>query len=168
MTPAGVLLLMAVLVVAICLAALARRLGRRLPAGTVVFSDADGRARPLVSPARGLSGKPDYLIRTRRGAHIPVELKSYRCGAHPPHPDVIQLGAYLLLLEDLHGQPPPFGMLQYADRTMRVPYSSALRAEVLKLLAAVAASGAAPPPASPAPTLCRRCPFTPICAERAL
>lgn len=167
LTPALLLVLVAALLAAWSLAALARRFRTALPSGTVVYSDADGRGRPLHSPVRGLTGKPDYVIRTRRGALVPIELKSYRCGAQPPHGDVVQIGAYLLLLEDLYGRPSPFGVLRYTDRCLRVPYSGDLRAEVLRLLADVVASGARQPAGAPSPGLCRRCPFAPICPDRA-
>jgi CRISPR-associated exonuclease Cas4 len=110
-----------------------------------------------------LSGKPDYVIRTRRGAHVPVEIKSYRGGARPPHADLVQLGAYLLLLEDLTGKKPQYGILRYRDRTLRVPYTEALRAEVLRLLEQAQRGDARPPAAMPHPSLCRPCPFAPIC-----
>jgi CRISPR-associated exonuclease Cas4 len=163
MTALPLLLTVALVAVALYLLLVARRARRVLPRGTVVYSDADGQGRPLLSPHRPLSGKPDYVIQRRRGDHVPVELKSYRRGAQAPHGDLIQLGAYLVLLEDLHGRPPPFGILRYKDRAVRVPYTRELRAEVLRVLDRVQSHGAAPPPGTPHPALCRACPFAPIC-----
>jgi CRISPR/Cas system-associated exonuclease Cas4 (RecB family) len=138
------------------------RARRTLPRGTVIYSDADGQARPLISPLRPLSGKPDYVLRVRRGEHVPVELKSYRRGAHAPHADLIHLGAYLVLLEDLNGEPPPFGNSRYTDRALRVPYTAALRAEVLRLLEEVGHAGKGPPAGMPHLSLCQTCPIAPI------
>jgi CRISPR-associated exonuclease Cas4 len=112
-----------------------------------------------------LSGKPDYVLRVRHGSQVPVELKSYRCGVRAPHADLIQLGAYLVLLEDLYGQAPPYGVLRYADRTLRVPFTAELREEVLRLLDEIGHAGKAPPAGAPHPKLCGTCAFAPICDE---
>lgn len=156
-------LLLALAIAALYLAVRAWRGRCAMPRGVLVYSDADGRGRPLRSPLRPLSGKPDYVIRDRRGDHVPVEIKSYRSGARPPHGDIVQLGAYLLLLEDLHGRRPRHGVLRYPDRVLRVAYTEALRTEVIRLLAHVQRAGQALPPGTPHPALCRTCPFAPRC-----
>ena len=164
---AFLLLLAASAVFVLSVVALFQRRRRGLPRGEVVYSDADSRARPLVSPRRPLSGKPDYVLRIRGGWQVPVEFKSYRYGAQPPHPDLIQLGAYLVLLDDLHDRPPPYGVLRYRDRALRIPYTPALREEVLRLLEAVRTGGGEPPEGTDSAALCRACPFQPICADGA-
>lgn len=136
---------------------------RHGPIGVVVYSDAGGTGRPLRSPLRPLSGKPDYVLRTRRGALIPVEYKSYACGTHPPHADMVQIGTYLVLIEDLHGRTPPYGLLRYTDRTLKIPNSLSLRKEVLRILKTLQEGVTTPPEPTPAPALCARCPFAPIC-----
>jgi CRISPR-associated exonuclease Cas4 len=157
------LVLLALLVAALCIVTVVRRARHGAAPRSLIYTDADGRGRSLHSPLRPLSGKPDYVIRTRRGDLVPVELKSYRGGARPPHADVIQLGAYLLLLEDVHGRRPRHGILRYPDRSLRVPYTEALRAEVLGLLEHIQHGGSAPPPGAPHPAVCRACPFAPMC-----
>lgn len=144
---------------------LRRRMGGGLPRGEVVYSDADGRGRTLSSPARPLRGKPDQVIRLRSGGLVPVEYKSYRRGSRPPHADLVQLGAYLVLLEDLHGRAPRYGVLCYVDGVQRVRYSAALRREVLRLLEEVRANGRRMPSGTPGRGLCGRCPFAPICGD---
>jgi len=163
----SVLLLSGLLALApiLCLLVLVRHRRRALPSGVVVYSDAAGNAKTLVSPHRPLSGKPDYILRLRRGGHVPVEFKSYRYGAQPPHSDLLQVGAYLVLLEDLQGRPPPYGVLRYADRSLRVPYTPTLRSEVLRVLAELVANGDTTPPGNAHPSLCRACPFMPVCDE---
>lgn len=157
------LIVVEVCVVTLGLAMLLRRLRRALPGGVVVYSDADGHARPLVSPVRPLSGKPDYILRLHGGKLVPVEFKSYRRGALPLHADVVQLGSYLVLLEDLYGHAPPYGILRYRDRSVRVPYTIELRQEIGRLLARVSEGGTSMPAGTPNPTLCHACPFMPIC-----
>jgi CRISPR-associated exonuclease Cas4 len=107
-----------------------------LPAGRVVYADT-GDWRPAESPffsnTYGLTGKPDYLVGTRRGL-IPVEVKS---GATPPQPypsHVLQLAAYCLLVEDIEGRSPPHGLIKYADALFEVDYTAPLRRELLSLL----------------------------------
>jgi hypothetical protein len=79
-----------------------------LPAGRVVYADTgDWRPpdAPFFSAAHRLTGKPDYLVKTRAGL-IPVEVKSS----------------------------PPYGLIQYANTAFEVDYTDALRRELLALL----------------------------------
>ncbi|HEX8097959.1 MAG TPA: PD-(D/E)XK nuclease family protein, partial [Pyrinomonadaceae bacterium] len=105
----------------------ARRGG--LPAGQVLYSDTgspvgrigsivkDARGvrqeKPLVSKRYGLTGRPDYLVRTREGV-VPVEIKSARCpaGGRAYDSHVMQLAAYCLLVEDVLGATVPYGVIQ--------------------------------------------------------
>lgn len=96
-----------------------------------------GNWRPLAAPLRSrryaLVGKPDYVLDTRDGT-VPVEVKPSRRAAAPYESDVLQLAAYCLLLEDTEGQPPRYGLLRYAERTFRIPYTPQLRARLLATL----------------------------------
>jgi CRISPR-associated exonuclease Cas4 len=160
----------AALVAALLLVILAgkRRLGHGggMPRGRIVYQDGGPRTRPLVSPVHPLLGKPDYVVEVRRGVQVPVEYKSYPFGARPPHADLVQLGAYLLLLEDLAGRRPPYGVLRYSNRVVKVAFSRRLRTEVLATLAAVQQARDTPPRGNPSRALCRSCPFAPICPDR--
>lgn len=124
-------------------------LGRRtqqatgLPAGEVIFSDTgawEQVEKPLISQRYGLIGKPDYLVQLteRRGKiTVPVEVKSRK---KPPvllEHHVLQLGAYCLLVEDLFGQAPPYGLLRYADATVKIDFTEHLRSQVLAAAAAL-------------------------------
>ena len=112
-----------------------------LPAGEVIYADTgawERVAEPLTDRAHGLVGKPDYLVRTREGI-VPVEVKS---GPKPPTPypsHLMQLAAYCLLIEATTGRAPRWGYLRYDDVTLRIPYTPALRAQLLGLLKAVRA-----------------------------
>src|SRR5262245_91284 len=115
------------LVLAAALLAWSVRLKRQhgLPGGKVVYSDTGATqmaARPLYSPRYGLTGKPDYLIATRRGL-VPVEVKPTRDDPEPRESHLLQVLAYCLLLEDNEGKPPPYGLLRYRSETFKVDYN---------------------------------------------
>jgi CRISPR-associated exonuclease Cas4 len=127
----------------------ARRAARQsgLPAGQVVYSDTGGWEKvehPLLSRRYGLVGKPDYLVSVREGNRamlIPVEVKSRRGQRTPdataaPH-HILQLATYCLLVEDVHNVRPPYGLLRYADATIRIDYTDELRAAVLQTADAI-------------------------------
>jgi len=104
-----------------------------LPAGRVVSADTSGwRAceRPLFSKRYRLTGRPDYLVQAGRSL-VPVEIKPGRTVSQPYPGDVLQLGAYLLLIEEATGQRPSHGLLRYREQTFEVPYSRSLRASVI-------------------------------------
>ena len=108
-----------------------------LPAGEVVYSDTgqwEKQEQPLLSRRYGLVGRPDYLVRVvENGASvsIPVEVKSRRRPAEPFASHILQLATYCLLVEDVLKVRPPYGLLRYADATLRIDYSDELRGAVL-------------------------------------
>jgi CRISPR-associated exonuclease Cas4 len=84
-----------------------------VPAGEIVFQDMEQveMLEPLVSHSLRLTGKPDYLNQTTAGL-VPVEVKSRACGDRGPYEgEVAQLVAYCLLVEDVLGEPVPYGVL---------------------------------------------------------
>jgi CRISPR-associated exonuclease Cas4 len=151
---------------------LARRARRAtgLPAGRVVYSDTGGWARPeraLFSKALLLTGKPDYLVE-ERGAYVPVEVKSGRAPAGGPHPGhVYQLAAYCALAAEAYSQRPAYGLIRYADQTLRVDYTPALEAELRRLLDAMRADDGAEdvPRSHDSPARCRACGFRDQCEQ---
>ena len=165
--PALVLLLLSL---ALWLLARRTRRGTGLPAGRVVYTDTGGWSRPerpLFSQALRLTGKPDYLVE-ERGAYVPVEVKSGqapRDGAHPGH--IYQLAAYCALVTEAYGRRPKYGLIRYADQTLRVDYTPALEAELRGLLDAMRADdGAADVPRShQSPARCRACGFREECEQ---
>jgi CRISPR-associated exonuclease Cas4 len=110
-----------------------------LPPGRVTYADTgawDRCERPLFSARHRLTGRPDYLVRSREGL-IPVEVKS-GVTPHQPHPGhVLQLAAYCLLVEDQEGRTPPYGILKYSDRAFEIDYTPALRTRLLETLDAL-------------------------------
>ena len=127
----------------------ARRTG--LPSGSLIYGDTgapvgrvapvtlneegERQERPLVSRRHGLTGRPDYLVRTREGV-VPVEAKSTRKPASgvPYDSHLMQLAAYCLLVEDQLGEPVPYGVVRYRDGEIRVEYTPELRDTLLELL----------------------------------
>jgi CRISPR-associated exonuclease Cas4 len=107
-----------------------------LPRGRVVASDTGNWRRcdrPLYAARYRLAGRPDYLVRTGSGL-VPVEVKTGRRGAQPYASDLLQLGAYLLLVEESTGRRPPYGLLCYGEHHFEVPYTLAFRASVVACL----------------------------------
>jgi CRISPR-associated exonuclease Cas4 len=107
-----------------------------LPVGEIVFQDTEHMEmrEPLVSHELRLTGKPDYLIRTKYGL-VPVELKSRTCGDGGPYAgEVAQVVAYCLLVEDVFGVPVPHGFLQFPDRKVQVRFTEKRREKLLSVL----------------------------------
>lgn len=166
MTAAVVLALLALLLLLLALL-LRRRSG--LPWARVAASDTDEKRpldKPLFAPRYGLTGRPDYLL--KRGAvYIPVEVKPGRFAPQPYESDLMQLAAYCLLVEETYQQPPPYGLLRYANQTFRLDYTPEVRADLLAILqemrAALEDDDCARSHDEPA--RCRSCGFVAVCDE---
>jgi CRISPR-associated exonuclease Cas4 len=169
MTPALILLL---LVVGVWLLWLARRqqaaLG--LPAGEVIAIDdlpLRRLAHALYDPVEDLAGRPDFLLQQGR-RWIPVEAKSIPAPRQPYPSHLLQLAAYCLLTEAVYGERAQWGVLRYADRTVRVEYTPALEAQLRQVLASMRDDLEAPPERShDSPARCRACGVRSAC-DRAL
>ena len=141
-----------------------------LPAGEVVYTDTGGWGRlerPLFSSALQLTGKPDYLVRSRDG-YIPVEVKSGRAPSGGPHAShIYQLAAYCALVAEAYGRRPTHGLIKYADQMLSVDFTPALETELLGLLAAIRQAGAADDLARShsSAARCRGCGFREACGE---
>jgi CRISPR/Cas system-associated exonuclease Cas4 (RecB family) len=108
-----------------------------VPGGVVVFSDTGFERVPgfaMVSKRFGLSGMPDFLIKTAVDGMVPVELKSGllpRGGPYWNH--VVQLVVYLLLVEEYYGK-VSYGVIKYRDQSVKVVFRPELRKKVLALV----------------------------------
>src|SRR5579884_3249044 len=99
-----------------------------LPAGELVYEDADGQGVLLFSDQYPLAGKPDYVVKLDDQRLVPVELKLSTHNATTPYSNhVLQLAAYCLILEDYAERPPTHGILRYADREFTIDYTPTLR-----------------------------------------
>jgi CRISPR-associated exonuclease Cas4 len=111
------------------------RLG--IPAGDIIYSDLgtwEEQLDALYSAELRLVGRPDYLIREPSGSVIPVEIKSTFAPQRPREGHILQLAAYCLLVDDIYGYRPGYGILQYRDKAFAVDYSDDLEADLLDLL----------------------------------
>ena len=119
------------------------RAGTGVPAGAVVYSDTGAEksvAEPLLSHRLGIVGKPDYLVEiTANGRRltVPMEVKSRKRPPEPAASHVLQLATYCLLVEDVMGQRPPYGLLRYSDATLTIPFTDDLRRQVLAAAEAI-------------------------------
>jgi CRISPR-associated exonuclease Cas4 len=148
------LLIIPVLIVVALIAHLAARSAAKrtgLPAGQLIYSDTgyavghvgpvtineqgEKQERALTSRRYGLSGRPDYLVRTPDGI-VPVEAKSTMRPASGRAYDshIFQLAAYCLLVEDTIGAHVPYGIIRYADAEILIDYTPELKDELLELL----------------------------------
>lgn len=142
-----------------------------LPVGRVVYADVPqtdwhAPAHPLFSPTHNLTGKPDYLVRTRQGL-VPVEVKST---AAPPVPylgHVLQLAAYCLLVEETSGQAPAHGLLKYTDALYEIDFTLELRQELLETMAEMRQARLGPNVGRShnQPQKCANCGFRRVCGE---
>ncbi|RUL84606.1 PD-(D/E)XK nuclease family protein [Tautonia sociabilis] len=122
--PIGVAALLAVLGLLCLVLALGARRNRGFEAGETVALDNE----TLASERLGLIGRPDRVV--RRGRYfIPEEWKSAR-RLQDSHR--LQLGVYLLLVEERYGVRPPHGVVILGDGSRaKVKNTEALRSEVL-------------------------------------
>jgi CRISPR-associated exonuclease Cas4 len=144
-----------------------------LPAGEVVYTDTgawEEVSKPLISRRYGLVGKPDYLVQVKQGAQmtlVPVEVKSRRRPAVTPDSHVLQLATYCLLVEDVHKIRPAYGLLHYADATLKIPYTDEMRRTVLEIADAIRRARTAPDLHRDHndPARCRGCGYAHGCGE---
>ena len=119
--------------------------------------------RLLYSAKYDLQGKPDYVFQSPFLKRIvPVELKSGVIdeAEEPHHGDLLQLGAYFLLLEEVYGQKPPFGRIVYRDYMFEIKNTEKLRNEVtqmMKKMRAMLEHGEGEANAKPSFATCRPC-----------
>ncbi|MBO0779894.1 MAG: Dna2/Cas4 domain-containing protein [Ktedonobacteraceae bacterium] len=139
-----------------------------LPAGDLVYEDADGQGETLSSSEYPLVGKPDYVVQLADGRLVPVELKLSVHDATAPYSNhAVQIAAYCLILES-YAEPeaiPTHGIVRYADRDFIIDYTPALRKKVLRLLSEMdyCSEHIPPPLARQKVSKCRACVFQPIC-----
>ena len=136
--------------------------------GEVIYSDLDRPAQPLYSRSLALSGKPDYIVRDKKGSLIPVEIKSGR--AKQPHRGhMLQLAAYCLLVEENYNVAVPYGILVYADRRQhKIEFNKHLRADLVKTIEEMrrAPEGRPPERGHRQRKRCRSCSFYRSCSSR--
>jgi CRISPR-associated exonuclease Cas4 len=132
--------------------------------GHVVGADDTRRGVPtLYSERLGLVGRPDHLVESG-GVLIQVEQKPRSRRLQPSH--VIQVAAQCVLVEEVYGVRPPYGVVVLAGGVrQQVAFTPALERKLLRTIAdmrALLARSAEPGPRWVA-RKCRACGFRETC-----
>ncbi len=123
----ALILALAALIIGIVLMLYGRR--ERGTRGLIDATTLDIDTETLRSRRLGLTARPDSMIREGR-MRIPVELKSAN-RVYPNH--LVQLGAQLILIEEIYGTRPTHGYVVTGDgERHRIENSDELRAWVIK------------------------------------
>ncbi len=95
--------------------------------GEVKYVDAAKKTPPmLISEKYHLRGRPDYILEID-GENIPVEVKTGRVPKGPFFSHILQIVAYCLLLEEMHGTAPPHGIVKYSGTEFEIEYDESLK-----------------------------------------
>jgi CRISPR-associated exonuclease Cas4 len=143
-----------------------------LPSSRILSADVGSplpAAEPLVSHRYGLTGKPDYLVQITGGI-APVELKSGKLprNGQPRGSNVMQLAAYCLLVEDTMNVSVLYGIIKYRDASIQIPFSDALRRQLLALLPQIRAAKSDLTDCHRSHrqrVRCAKCGYRPVCSE---
>ena len=132
--------------------------------GRIVAADDARLGMPnLRSDYLGLIGRPDHLLWSGR-ALIPVEQKPN--ARHPQPSHILQVAAQCLLVQEVYGIRPPYGLLVLAngvqERVLFTPALEARLADTMTRMRELLAADTAPGPRWVAPK-CRACGFHDTC-----
>jgi len=100
--------------------------------GEIEYIDVD-KSKVFKSDKYGLSGRPDYIIKLQAGL-IPVEEKKGRTPRGPLFSHILQVAAYCVLIEEVTGKAPPYGILKYPEHEHEIEYNEDLKQVVLEKL----------------------------------
>lgn len=141
-----------------------RRSALGIADGVVVSADDSLiRAPTLHSERLGLVCRCDHLLRVGE-TYVPVEQKPSARRLHQSH--ILQLGALCLLVQEVYGVRPPYGVVVLADGTQeRVAFTEELERGVLRTMAEMRRVLAAGEPSGPRwlASKCHACGYRPIC-----
>lgn len=147
------------------------RRSSRIPGGATIFIDSHNwrsQERPLFDHKVGLTGKPDYIIKSGR-LEIPVEVKSNPIYTNPYESHIMQLAAYCRLTHIASGKRPPYGILKYANKTIEIKYTHELESKLLHQVESMqfaVAKNNELHRSHNSIAKCNGCSFTHICDER--
>ena len=99
--------------------------------GKIEYIGNSREGKEMESEKYGLRGKPDYIIKVG-DEYIPVEQKSMEAN-HPRFSHVMQVTAYCMIIEDIYGKPPPYGIIKYSNRQFKIPYEERWKNIVMKI-----------------------------------
>jgi CRISPR-associated exonuclease Cas4 len=135
-----------------------------IPEAKIIYTDLDKPAKPLFSKKFKISGKPDYIVKSK-DKYIPIEIKSTVAG-DPYKGHILQLAAYCLLIEEEFNATVEFGVIEYANGSQyRITYDVPLKFEVRKTLAAMRdyLKNGMVERNHKSPAKCRACSFREVC-----
>ena len=137
----------------------------KLPRGRVIYMD---RAKltsysdMLYDHELKLAGKPDYVVKVR-GKPVPVEAKSTSSPREPFLSHIMQLAAYLRLVDSNFDRSPEKGIILYADCAFEVAYSRNLEKKLINTIKDIRASTQIPARSHASSARCRGCGYQSIC-----
>lgn len=86
----------------------------------------------LCSEKYGLQGKPDMIYKHRiTGELLPVEIKSGKTD-FPHDGDLLQVGAYMLIIEDIYGYSTKKAVIIYKNNCFMIRNTRSVRMRVLE------------------------------------
>ena len=160
------------LAIALLLLSMRERRKSGLPQAQVVYADTDLWQRvpeTLVDHQLGLVGKPDYVMKTRQGSLIPVEVKTGHTPDAPYDSHKLQLMAYGLLIRSNYAQTPAYGLLHYSDKDFRVDFTPDLEAqltETLEEMRQIESKKVVPARSHNSSARCRSCGYRGVCDQK--
>jgi len=98
--------------------------------GEIEFIDVDS-TKVYRSEKYGLSGAPDYVMKLGESV-IPVEEKTGRTPKGPLFSHILQVAAYCLLIEEVTGKAPPYGVIKYPEHEHEIEYNEDLKKVLLE------------------------------------
>jgi CRISPR-associated protein Cas4 len=141
-----------------------RRAALGISQGRIVSADDSLIRAPTLRSARlGLVGRCDHLLRVG-DAYVPVEQKPSARRLQQSH--ILQVGALCLLVRDVYGVRPPYGVVVLADGSQeRVTFSEELERGVVRTMAEIRRILATGEPPGPRwmGAKCRACGYRPLC-----
>ena len=146
-----------------------RRLADLEIPGKPIYWDSGFNDETFFSERHGLTGKPDYILKTDAGELVPIERKSRELSAAGPYEgEILQLAAYCLLIEEHFETTVHCGQLQYGNRSIDIKFDQALRRQLLAALKAIndaSSSPDGPRRSHNSPARCRACGFRTTCGD---
>lgn len=100
---------------------------------TVYTDHATKPVKAFFSKKYGLTGKPDFILKTKDGL-LPLEIKHSEKPKQPYFSHVMQLISYCLLMEE-SGNRPRYGFIRYkGGKAFSIPYTENMKSSLLKTM----------------------------------